>query len=79
MFVHQQQLEFLLPAERYYSPEHHALETERLFLPTWHLVGLKSELPRPGDFRTLDLLGCPVIVRNFDGEHRAFLNVCSHR
>ena len=79
MFVHKHQLEFLLPAEWYYSPEHHALEMERLFLPSWHLVGLKSELPRPGDFRTLELLGQPVIVRNFDGEHRAFLNVCSHR
>lgn len=79
MFVHKHQLEYLLPPEWYYSPEHYALEVERLLVPAWHLVGLKSELPKPGDYRTLDLLGQPVLVRNFDGEHRAFLNVCSHR
>ena len=42
-------------------------EIERLFVPAWHLVGTSAELPRDGDFLTLDLLGEPVLVRNCSG------------
>jgi phenylpropionate dioxygenase-like ring-hydroxylating dioxygenase large terminal subunit len=38
-----------------------------------------AELPRPGDFLTLDLLGEPLLVRNVGGEVNAYLNVCAHR
>lgn len=79
MFIHQNQLAYQLAAESYYSPEQLELETERLFLPTWHFIGSKADLPRSGDFRTLELFGQPLLVRNCDGEHHAFLNVCSHR
>ena len=37
------------------------------------------DLARPGDFLTFDLLETPILLRNFDGELRAFLNVCPHR
>jgi phenylpropionate dioxygenase-like ring-hydroxylating dioxygenase large terminal subunit len=79
MFVHQNQLAYQLAPETYFSPEHYELEVERLFLPTWHFVGSKADLPKSGDFRTLELFGRPLLIRNFDGEFHAFLNVCSHR
>ena len=79
MFVHQNQLEHLLRPSDYYSPEQYERELERLFRPAWFVAAAKAELARPGDFVTLDLLGRPLIVRNFAGELRAFLNVCAHR
>ena len=38
------------------------------------------ELATPGAFRTMDVVGAPVIlVRDDAGRARAFLNVCRHR
>lgn len=69
-----------LPAWTYDNAALHAMECERLFLPSWQLVCHVSNLPRPGDFATLDLLGERVIVvRGEDGALRAFHNVCRHR
>jgi choline monooxygenase len=79
MFVHQAQLEHLLPPSAYYAPQQHEEERTRLFLPGWHVVAAREQLARPGDFITLTLLGQPLVVRNFAGELRAFLNVCGHR
>lgn len=79
MFVNQTHLEHLLSPEQYSSSEQHALELQNLFRPAWHVVATTHELARPGDFVTLELLGQPLIVRNFSGELRAFLNVCAHR
>lgn len=79
MFIHQNQLEYQLSPEHYYSPEQYELELKNVFLPAWHLVGIKQDCPNDGDFFTKELLGQPILVRNFDGELHAFLNVCSHR
>jgi len=79
MFVHKHQLEYLLPPETYFSQEQHDREMEGLFLPGWHMVACKSDLPNSGDFITVELLGFPLQIRNFDGEFHAFLNTCSHR
>jgi len=79
VFVHQSQLEHLLQPRDYFSPEQHEIEWERLFRPAWYVAAAKAQLRRPGDFLTLDLLGKPLILRNFAGELRAFLNVCAHR
>jgi phenylpropionate dioxygenase-like ring-hydroxylating dioxygenase large terminal subunit len=39
-----------------------------------------SDVPRPGDFHSLDFLGESIVVlRGDDGEVRAFHNVCRHR
>ena len=79
MFTHQSRLRHLLRPPHYFDDELFARERERLYLPAWHLVGTASETPREGDFRTLDLLGVPLIVRNAGGQVRAFRNVCPHR
>ena len=79
MFVHNARLEHLLRPADYVDPSQYQAEVERLFLPAWHLVASRSEVPRHGDFRTLELLGRPIQARNIDGTIHAFLNVCPHR
>lgn len=79
MFIHTEQLEYVLRPEDYRSPETRAREVERLLEPAWHPVALASDLARDGDFVTLDLLGRPLQVRRIDGRLGAFLNICSHR
>ena len=79
MFVHREQLAYQLPPEHYHSAERHQQEIDRVFVPAWHLVGSTADLPRHGDFVTFDLFGRPLQIRNLDGRHHAFLNVCSHR
>ncbi|MFO0845684.1 MAG: aromatic ring-hydroxylating dioxygenase subunit alpha [Gemmataceae bacterium] len=79
MFVHQSQLEHLLSPRDFVEEAAHRRELDRLFLPGWHVVAVKAELPRPGAFQTRDLLGEPLLVRNVDGEVGVYLNVCPHR
>ena len=78
MFIHQNQLEYLLEPAHYTDPYFLKTEVDRLFLPAWHLIGSKADLPREGDFLTREILGQPLIVRREQGYH-CFLNVCSHR
>jgi phenylpropionate dioxygenase-like ring-hydroxylating dioxygenase large terminal subunit len=69
-----------LPAWVYNHPEMTRLEYERILRPRWQIVCHVSQLPRNGDFATLDLGADSVIaVRNSQGEIRAFHNVCRHR
>ncbi len=44
------------------------------------LVGLSADWAKPGDYRTDDFAGVPMLIsRGRDGQLRAFLNVCRHR
>lgn len=79
MFTHQQHLRHLLRPDQYYSEEQYRAELRHLFLPAWHPLAAVGDLARPGDFLTFDLLETPIILRNFGGQIRAFLNVCPHR
>ncbi len=79
MFVHKNQLAYQLTPEDYYSEKQHNLELEYLFMPGWHLVGIKQDLSKEGDYKTLELLGKPILIHNSKGNLYAYLNVCSHR
>ena len=69
-----------LPGWTYHDPEFFAAEMDRVIRPSWQIVCHISEVPGPGDYRTLDYLGESVIViRGMDGVVRAFTNVCRHR
>ena len=43
----------------------------------WVTVAREGELP-PGEWRTADLDGTPVVVFNIDGEYYAIEDVCTH-
>ena len=73
-------LEQTLPSSWYYSEEIYALEKERIFCREWLCAAREEQLPGPGDFRILDVVGESIIlVRNRQGALRAFYNVCRHR
>ena len=64
----------------YTDTKHLAEEQQILFRQHPILMGFASEWAKPGDFRTDDYVGVPVlVVRGRDGKLRAFLNVCRHR
>ena len=73
-------LEQTLPSSWYYSNDIHSLEKERIFCREWLCVAREEELPGPGDFRVLDVVGESILLlRNRQGALRAFYNVCRHR
>ncbi len=46
----------------------------------WYYVATESEIPSPGDFKTLVIGEQPVIVvRGEDGQIRVLFNICRHR
>ena len=64
----------------YTDPEHLAEEQQILFRKHPLVMGFASDWAEPGEFRTDDYAGVPIlIVRGRDGKLRAFLNVCRHR
>lgn len=79
MFVNKTRLPHVLSPGLYSSPEQYQREFASLFAPSWHAVASVYDLASDGDFLTLDLLGQPLLLRNFGGEICAFLNVCTHR
>jgi len=75
-----ERLEHTLPTTWYRSPEIFRTEKERIFFREWIGVCRDEELPNPGDYLVLDVLGESVLlVRNREGQLRAFYNVCRHR
>ena len=69
-----------LPAWTYNSDELTQLEMEQLFLRSWRFVGHVSDIPNSGDYQCFEMAHeRAVIVRDQDGQVRAFHNVCRHR
>jgi phenylpropionate dioxygenase-like ring-hydroxylating dioxygenase large terminal subunit len=68
------------PVATYTDPEQFRLEREVIFKRSPQLVCFSTDLKQPGDFRTHDDTGVPIlVVRNRGGQVRAFLNACAHR
>ena len=68
------------PPAAYRSETLYELEIEHILGREWNLVGRASELPNPGDYFTYAVAEEEIIVlRDRDGEIRAFPNVCLHR
>ena len=64
---------------RYHDPAVFEREREHVFRTSPNLVAHASQLPEPGAFLTLELLGLPLLLVREDERIRAFLNVCRHR
>ena len=71
----------VLPKEVFHREDIYRLELERIFYgPEWHLMAHISEVPEPGDFKTLNLGEAPLLIlRGDDGLVRVFNNSCPHR
>ncbi|MXW47950.1 MAG: aromatic ring-hydroxylating dioxygenase subunit alpha [Gammaproteobacteria bacterium] len=69
-----------LEADWYVDSEIYARERDRIFHPSWWLMGPSHLVSNPGDYLCDRICGWPVFVlRSQDGKLRAFLNVCRHR
>lgn len=69
-----------VPAKAYTDPKLWEQEMELIFGRLPILAGLSGELPKPGDFKTIDIVGKPLLItRLADGSVKAMLNVCKHR
>jgi phenylpropionate dioxygenase-like ring-hydroxylating dioxygenase large terminal subunit len=64
------------------SPEFYQLEREAIFKRSWLNVGRVEQLPRHGSYFTKEVVVANtsiVVVRDHDGQIRAFHNICRHR
>ena len=68
------------PPEVYTSPQWYEREVETVFLKTWQLATREEEIPNPGDYVRIDIVGEPLmIIRDHDGTIRALSASCRHR
>lgn len=69
-----------LPQALYNDPLLFRVDMEEVFMKEWLFVGMTCEVPDPGSYMTIEIGQNPVlIVRDRDGQVRAFHNVCRHR
>ena len=69
-----------LPSRSYIDPSQFSEEKTRIFAREWMAACRSEEVPGPGDFHVVDLLGESVLIRRgADGGLRAHHNVCRHR
>jgi phenylpropionate dioxygenase-like ring-hydroxylating dioxygenase large terminal subunit len=69
-----------LPADAYTSEDFFDWEVTHLLRAGWQCLAHASQIPKPGDFVNLDLLGEPlIVVRDKDGTIRVLSRVCPHR
>lgn len=69
-----------MPGYYYYDPDIFEREKRAIFHRTWQYVGHRSMLPTPGSYIVREIAGQSVLLlRDRNGELRAFFNVCQHR
>ncbi len=69
----------LIHPRDYCAPATFAKELEDIFFQRWICAGVRSQLAAHQDYRCIDIGGVSVILQNFEGQIKAFNNVCSHR
>ncbi|GGO84715.1 (2Fe-2S)-binding protein [Marinobacterium nitratireducens] len=71
---------YSLPRELYNDPQMFRVDMEEVFQKEWLFVGMSSEIPKKGDYLTVEIGQNPVlVVRDADGTINAFHNTCRHR
>ena len=64
----------------YISEEIFRLEQEHFFANTWNYVGHGSQIPKAGDYLTVEIAGRPlIVVRQPDGSPKVLMNRCAHK
>jgi phenylpropionate dioxygenase-like ring-hydroxylating dioxygenase large terminal subunit len=72
-------MQSLMPAEAYIDEQWFAREQQLLMRPLWQFAAPRVLLRKHNAFVTRRIAGTQVVIQNFDGELRAFENVCLHR
>jgi len=69
-----------LPADAYTSEEYFEYEKETIFKKEWLCIAHVSQIAKPGDYISLDVLGEPlIVVRGKDNGIHVLSRVCPHR
>ena len=69
-----------IPVKNYLDPVRWQREMDLIFRRLPLLLALTCELREPGDYKSTEVVGVPVLImRGQDGLARAFIGVCSHR
>ena len=69
-----------LPGWCYHDAEWHEREMDAIFRKDWLCIGRTEQIPRPGDYYTMDLVGQPlIVVHDTEGVVRVHSAVCRHR
>jgi phenylpropionate dioxygenase-like ring-hydroxylating dioxygenase large terminal subunit len=63
----------------YFNKNVFNLEKNIIFSENWIFVGFKQDLSNNNDFIAKKIGDVPIVIQNFNGELKAFMNVCSHR
>jgi Rieske 2Fe-2S family protein len=73
-------LQRTLPTTWYRNADIFRIEKERIFCREWIAACREEQVQHPGDSQVLNVLGESILlVRNREGNLRAFYNVCRHR
>jgi len=69
-----------IPARYYFDPRHYERELEVFWYRMWVMAGREEEVAEPRDYKLLRIgpQGI-VLLRDLDGQLRAFHNTCRHR
>ncbi|MCI5096194.1 MAG: ring-hydroxylating oxygenase subunit alpha [Rhodobacteraceae bacterium] len=69
-----------LKADAYVQREWFAADQSEIIAKTWQWVCHVEKLRNPGSYVTIEIAGQPIaVVRDREGDLRAFYNVCKHR
>jgi len=64
----------------YIDRELFELEQEHFFANTWNYLGHDSQIPKAGDYLSVDIAGRPLMaVRQADGSVKVLMNRCAHK
>ncbi len=69
----------LIHPKFYFGNSTQQLEFDKVFSKNWLFAGMLSDFLENNSFITLDILDYPIVIQNFNGELRAFQNICPHR
>lgn len=83
-FLREESIEYLgsepISTERYTSDAFMRLENEKMWPNVWQFAAREEDMPDPGDTVVYENAGKSIVlVRQDDGDVRAFHNVCLHR
>lgn len=71
---------FSLPQDFYVDPALYEADIEAVFGTEWLFACNACEIPKPGDYLTLEIgVNSVVVLRDREGDVRAFHNTCRHR
>ena len=74
------QFRMRVSTDRYWCPDSHGRERERVWMHAWQVTGRADEIPDAGDWMEYRLFDQSfLLARGKDGQVRGFVNACRHR